>query len=165
MSGAAEYTSRVEMEHPSYPGPHAAPMSEETLERLGRIADVMIPPETGFPDAAHLVTRFVSERVDPLQRDTLERILGGIEQGSPDAITTSLQRLEAEDPVSFVELRNWVYYGYYTSGSVVDALREAGSDYHGAPQPFGYRIEREAPVPASPRGSYQRTEEVRRVLG
>jgi hypothetical protein len=153
------------MEHPSYPGHHAAPMSREMLQRLGQIADVMIPPETGFPNAAHLVTRFVSERVDPTERDTLERILGGVEQGSPAAITTALQRLETEDPVSFLELRNWVYYGYYTSGSVVDALREAGSDYHGAPQPFGYRIEREAPVPAHPRGSYQRTEEVRRVLG
>lgn len=165
MSGAAEYTSRVEMEHPSYPGHHAAPMSGEMLQRLGQIADVMIPSETGFPNAAHLVTRFVFERVDPTERDTLERILGGVEQGSPAAITTALQRLEIEDPVSFLELRNWVYYGYYTSGSVVDALREAGSDYHGAPQPFGYRIEREAPVPENPRGSYQRTEEVRRVLG
>ena len=33
-------------------------MSEEMLQRLGRIADVMIPPETGFPAAARLVTRF-----------------------------------------------------------------------------------------------------------
>jgi hypothetical protein len=164
MSGAAEYTSRVEMEHPSYPGQHAAPMSEEMLERLGRVADVMIPPEKGFPDAAPLVTRFVSERVDPTERDTLERILGSIERASPAAITTALQRLETEDPVSLVELRNWIYYGYYTSGSVVDALRAAGSDYHGAPQPFGYRIEREAPAPKNPHGSYQRTEEVRRVL-
>ncbi|HYX97816.1 MAG TPA: hypothetical protein VE823_22385 [Geodermatophilus sp.] len=165
MSGAAEHTSRVEMEHPSYPGHHDAPMSEELLERLGRIADVMIPPETGFPAAASLVTRFVSERVDATERDTLERILEGIEPRSAAAITTALQRLETDDPVGFLELRNWVYYGYYTSGSVVDALREAGSDYHGAPQPFGYRIEREAPVPVNPRGSYQRTEEVRRVLG
>ncbi len=164
MAGAAEYPSRVEMEHPSYPGYHAAPLSEEMLRRLGRIAEVMIPPEEGFPDAAPLVTRFVSERVDPTERDALERILGTIDQASPDAVTTALNRLQSEDPTRFVVLRNWVYYGYYTSGSVADALREAGSDYHGAPQPFGYRIEREAPVPQTPRGSYQRTEEIRRVL-
>ena len=165
MSGAAEYTSRVEMEHPSYPGYHDAPLSEETLRRLSRIADVMIPPEQGFPDAAPLVARFVSERAEPAERDTLERLLGTIDQASPDDIRTSLERLEAEDPLSFSGLRNWVYYGYYTSGSVADALREAGSDYHGAPQPFGYRIERDAPLPQARRGSYQRTEEVRRVLG
>jgi hypothetical protein len=164
MSGAAEYPSRVEMEHPSYPGYHAAPLSEEMLGRLSRIADVMIPPEQGFPDAAPLVARFVSERADPAERNTLERLLETIDQTSPDAVTTALRRLEAEDPVSFAGLRNWVYYGYYTSGSVADALREAGSDYHGAPQPFGYRIAQDAPLPQAPRGSYQRTEEVRRVL-
>jgi hypothetical protein len=164
VSGEAEYTSRVEMEHPSYPGYHAAPLSDDMVGRLARIADVMIPPQEGFPDAAPLVARFVSERVDPRERDVLERILGTIGEDSPDAVTAGLNRLETEDPLNFVVLRNWVYYGYYTSGSVADALREAGSDYHGAPQPFGYRIEREAPLPKTPRGSYQRTEEVRRVL-
>jgi hypothetical protein len=64
-----------------------------------------------------------------------------------------------------VTLRNWVYYGYYTSGSVSDALRLLGSDYHGAPQPFGYRMDRDAPLPRTPRGSYQQTDEVRNVYG
>jgi hypothetical protein len=165
VSGAAEYSSRVEMEHPSYPGYYAAELSEETRGRLGRVADVMIPPEAGFPDAAPLVVRFVSERIDPAERDTLERLLETLDGTSADAVTAWLSHLVTEAPEDFAGLRNWVYYGYYTSGSVADALREAGSDYHGAPQPFGYRIERDAPVPRTPRGTYQRTEEVRRVLG
>lgn len=156
--------SRLEMQHHSYPGYHAAALSPDALGRLSRVAEVMIPASAGFPDAGALVPRFVGERVDPAGRDMLEELLAGIDDTSAAGVTDWLQRLEGGDATSFATLRHWVYHGYYASGSVADALRQAGSDYHGAPQPFGYRIDREAPVPQTPRGSYQETEEVRSVL-
>jgi hypothetical protein len=155
--------SQIEIQHPSYPGFHAAPLSDSAVARLRRVARVMIPDSEGFPDAGPLVSRFVTERVDQADRDLLEGLLATMQDDSSSAVTLWLERLEAEDPANFTALRNWVYYGYYTSGSVTDALRLAGSDYHGAPQPFGYRMDRDAPLPRTPRGSYQKTAEVRNV--
>jgi len=157
--------SHIEIEHPSYPGFHSAPLSDSAVTRLRRVAQVMIPNSEGFPDAGPLVSRFVTERVDRAERDLLEGLLATMQDDSSHAVTTWLQRLEADDPTNFATLRNWVYYGYYTSGSVTDALRLAGSDYHGAPQPFGYRMDRDAPLPRTPRGSYQKTAEVHNVYG
>jgi hypothetical protein len=157
--------SHIEIEHPSYPGFHSAPLSDSAVTRLRRVAQAMIPNSEGFPDAGPLVSRFVTERVDRAERDLLEGLLATMQDDSSHALTTWLQRLEAKDPTNFATLRNWVYYGYYTSGSVTDALRLAGSDYHGAPQPFGYRMDRDAPLPRTPRGSYQKTAEVYNVYG
>jgi hypothetical protein len=157
--------SELEVEHPSYPGYYAASLSEEAIGKLARVAQVMIPESTGFPDAGPLVPRFVAERIDPVEAEDLEQLLSGIQDTSTEAITTWIRGLESANPTQFAGLRSWVYYGYYGSGSVTDALRQAGSDYHGAPQPFGYHLDREAPLPRTPRGSYQETEEVRRVNG
>jgi hypothetical protein len=139
-------------------------LSETGEARLGRVADVMIPQADGFPEASRIVPEFVSDRIDPQERDTLDQLLAAVEDDSDDGLTSWLRALEADDNVSFVLIRNWVYYGYYASQSVAEALRLSGSDYHGAPQPFGYRIDEEAPIPANPRGAYVTTEEVKNVL-
>lgn len=55
--------SRIEMEHPSYPGYHGTTLSDGALEKLARVAEVMIPTAAAFPRAAALVPRFVAERV------------------------------------------------------------------------------------------------------
>jgi len=155
----------LEIEHPSYPGYYTAVLSQDAVSKLARVAQVMIPESAGFPDAGSLVPRFVAERIDPVEAERLEDLLNGIQDSSTQAITTWITGLETGNPTQFAQLRSWVYYGYYGSGSVKDALRHTGSDYHGAPQPFGYHLDREAPRPRTPRGGYQKTEEVRRVIG
>jgi hypothetical protein len=152
------------MEHSSYPGFYDAPLSADGERRMARIADIMIPAADGFPPAGPLVTHFVSERIDPAERDLLEDKMQALEDLSDEAVTAWVSGLETGDPDTFVILRNWVYYGYYSSGAVASAIQLSGSPYHGAPQPFGYRIAEEAPVPTAPRGSCLRTEEIRRVV-
>lgn len=154
-----------EIEHSSYPGFYSAQLSDSAAAKLSRVAQVMIPDGQGFPDAGPLVSRFVTERLNQAESDVLEALLATNEDNSSTTVTEWLERLETDDPTRFAVLRNWVYYGYYTSGSVTDALRQAGSDYHGAPQPFGYRMDRDSPLPRTPRGHYQTTAEVRNVYG
>jgi hypothetical protein len=152
------------MEHSSHPGYYDAPLSPEAARKMERVADVMIPAADGFPAAGRIVTRFVSDRIDPVERDLLERAFEQLDATEDGDVASFISQLELAEPETFLVLRNWSYYGYYSSGAVVTALQLAGSRYHGAPQPFGYRIEQEAPVPSTPRGSYLSTEEVRRVI-
>jgi hypothetical protein len=154
-----------EIVHSSYPGFYSTHLSDSAAAKLSRIAQVMIPEGQGFPDAGPLVSRFVTERLSEAESEVLEALLASYEDDSSAAVAEWLERLETDDPTRFTVLRNWVYYGYYCSGSVTDALRQAGSDYHGAPQPFGYRMDRDSPLPRTPRGSYQTTAEVRNVYG
>ena len=152
------------MEHSSYPGFHDAPLSEDGARKLARVADVMVPPADGFPQAGPLVAHFVSERIDPVERDVLEHAMQRLDDLGDEAVASWVSGLESDEAETFVVLRNWVYYGYYSSSAVASALRLSGSRYHGAPQPFGYQIAEDAPVPATPRGSYLPTEEIRRVV-
>jgi hypothetical protein len=153
----------VEMEHTSYPGYYDSPLSPEGRERMAKVAEVLIPPAEGHPPSGEIVATFVCERANPTERDAIEALLGAFEDLSEAGLTRSLQQLEQADPTQFALLRNFAYAAYYSSRAVVAALQAGGSDYHGAPQPFGYRIDEEAPVPTTPRGSYVPTEEVRRV--
>lgn len=151
--------AELAMSHTSRPGHHGAPLSEETAARLAIVAEAMIPPAPGWPGAGALVPRFVSERTSAGERDSLEALLAPVGALAAAEIEGWLRELEASRPESFAELRGWVYFGYYASGSVTDVL-EAASGYHGAPQPLGYEIERAPRLPSAERGSYRRTEEV-----
>jgi hypothetical protein len=110
------------------------------------------------------VAHFVSDRIDPVERDVLQAALARLEDLSDEAITAWISGLETDENATFLILRNWVYFGYYSSSAVASAIQLSGSPYHGAPQPFGYRLDEDAPVPATPRGSYLPTEEIRRVI-
>lgn len=151
------------MEHRSHPGFYDAPLSPDGARRLARVADVMIPAVVGFPPAGETVVPFVSEWIDPAERDLLERAMERIDDGGDAEIASWVSGVEQCDPETFVLLRNWVYFGYYSLGIVAAALKLAGSRYHGAPQPFGYRLDQDAPVPSTSRGSYLTTDEIRRV--
>jgi hypothetical protein len=152
----------LEMEHPSRPGYHGAPLSAEGGAAMALVAETMIPSAEGWPASGELVSHFVSGRISAAEREGLEPLLAEL-AGEADP-EDWLRRVEEERPERFAELRAWVYYGYYGSGSVIDVL-DARYGYHGAPQPLGYRIDREPRLPAKPRGSYRRTEEVVRVVG
>jgi hypothetical protein len=154
--------AELEMHHPSRPGYHRAPLAADAEARMALVAETMIPPAEGWPAAGEQVSRFVSGRISAAEREGLEPVLAELAEES--VAEEWLRRLEVERPERFAELRAWVYYGYYGSGSVIDVL-DARYGYHGAPQPLGYRIEREPRLPAVPRGSYRRTEEVADVRG
>lgn len=151
------------MSHTSWPGHHGAPLSEATAARLALLAEAMIPPAEGWPRAGSLVSRFVSARTSAAERDSLEALLEPLGGLAPAEVEGWLEELESSRPESFAELRTWVYFGYYTSGSVIDVL-DASHGYHGPPQPLGYRIEKAPRLPVAERGSYRRTEEVVDVL-
>jgi hypothetical protein len=156
--------SSQQMEHSSHPGFYDAPLSLDAAAKMERIADVMVPAADGFPAAGPIVAAFVSDRIDPIERDLLQAAFAEIDATDDESLTAWISQLELDAPETFVMLRSWVYYGYYSSGAVATALQLSGSRYHGAPQPFGYRIDEDAPVPSTPRGSYLTTEEVRRVI-
>jgi hypothetical protein len=53
----------------------------------------------------------------------------------------TLRGVEAEQPVFFEQLRNLVYFGYYSRREVTAAINRqvpAGADYRPTPQPYGY---------------------------
>ena len=85
----------------------------------------------------------------------------------------TLKRIEKEDETFFEQLRNLVYYGYYSRPAVTLAIQKnipAARDYHGPPQPYGYikSIERwksdeETFDSRGSSGSYIATEDVRPI--
>lgn len=134
-------------------------LDETTAATLRDIGRIMIPAWEEFPDAGAITVDFVSRRAEPSDAEFLRNVTAGLRAPEP----SSLRAFEREHPADFAVLRWWVYSAYYSSPVVIGLMQLAGSRYHGAPQPLGYRIETDAPVPATPRGSYQRTEEVTRV--
>jgi hypothetical protein len=151
----------VALEHPSYPGYFGIALPAGTLARLEAVADAMIPGGDGYPSASEAeVGRFVSDHVAPGELEFLERLLGEVEPGAAHAW---LRRLEQERAEDFAALRGWVYKAYYCAPATLQALRRRGSDYHGAPQPWGYELAAYEQLPAVRRGSYAATAEVRRA--
>lgn len=80
-----------------------------------------------------------------------------------------LMQAEREAEEFFTQLRNLVYYGYYARPEVTKAINEnleAGRDYRGVPQPYGYLDvieEWDEAMFSRVTGDYKRTEDVKRV--
>jgi len=151
------------LEHPSYPGYYGISLSDAAAARLRLVAQTMIPDADGYPASAGIVVDFVSDHIAPDERDRLEALLARLDGSAGERLTAQLHELEDSDPETFGLLRSFVYHGYYTSKAFAASAMAHGSDYHGAPQPYGYRIDEAPPVPGDKRGSYIPTEEVRRV--
>jgi hypothetical protein len=134
-------------------------LDPETRRTLHDVARIMIPAWEDLPDAGAITVDFVSRRAEPADAEFLGAVTTALR--APSAAT--VRDFETRRPADFAVLRWWVYSAYYSSPVVIGLMQLAGSRYHGAPQPLGYRIDDEAPVPATPRGAYQRTEEVTRV--
>ncbi len=149
------------------PGFHGLSLSEDTAKALGVVADLMIPGGEGYPAASEAqVVGFVEAHLNPSEQDRLEKLLGDLNSGNREEVGNWLRELEASSSGgSFAFLRWYVYCAYYSSPSVLAALRDRGYDYHGSPQPYGYKIEADPPVPTEVRGSYIPTEEVKNVFG
>lgn len=148
------------------PGFHGVTIPEGTARALGAVADVMIPGNQDYPSASAAgVGEFIATHVSGADLEQLEALLATLDASDlgSEAVERWLAELEGED--AFVLLRWYVYAGYYASPLVTHAMNLRGIDYHGPPQPLGYRIEVEPPRPEHDRGSYTPTEEVRRVIG
>nr|MCW2727352.1 hypothetical protein [Aeromicrobium sp.] len=149
----------ITMRHPSRPGFYNCGLPAAVRSSLAEAGDVLIPRSDTMPPAGDIAALFVSERVSPAEAAELEGILGALTEVSVATLTD----LELNRPERFAVLRTWVYQAYYGSPVVTGLMQLQGSAYHGAPQPFGYELHEDAPVPTEPRGTFIPTEEVVRV--
>lgn len=150
--------------HPSHPGHFGLSLSAAAADALGAVADALIPAGDSYPSARDAgVVEFVADRMAPVEAQALESLLAGLPSGGD--VAGWLRELERERPEDLLLLTTWVYQAYWCSHAALAALRRRGSDYHGAPQPLGYRIPDYDAAPSTPRGGYIATEEVTRVVG
>lgn len=158
--------------------------SEQQIAILNAAADEIIPPGEGFPAPSEVdVVDFIGRYVTPsgeealhypfVQEDDFKAAIDRLGENfisadSADRVET-LKQIETEDETFFTQLRNLVYYGYYSKPAVTLAIQEnlpAGRDYHGPPQPYGYirTIERwDESMYSHGRGSYIKTDDVERI--
>ncbi len=151
---------------------------------LNAAADEIIPPGGSFPAPSEVnVVGFIGRYVTPRDEDPIHYPFAGEDEfkaavdGLGERFVSAdsaqrveiLKRIEKENETFFSQLRNLVYFGYYSRPEATRAINkdlEAGRDYHGPPQPYGYvhLIEGwgETPFPQG-RGGYVRTEEVQPV--
>lgn len=147
--------------HPSRPGFYGTTFSSDLREQVARVCDALIPGDAHYPPAtvAH-VPLFIEERSSATDRDRLEQVLGAMTLTSEQEATDAVARLEVADPASFAWVRELVYHGYYASRRVIATMTDRGYDYHGAPQPLGYKLAGTTAGPQARRGSYIETEKV-----
>ncbi len=158
--------------------------SKQQQAILNAAADEVIPPGGGFPapsavDVVEFITRYVAPngqtpRHFPCAEEGafkagVDRLGNAFVQAGSQRRIEILERASKEDATFFTQLRDLVYYGYYSRPAVTQAIRdnlEAGRDYHGPPQPLGYLsvTERwnESEIPKG-RGSYTKTKEIKRI--
>ena len=157
---------------------------ERQVAVLNAVADTMIPAGGGFPAPSEVeVVNFCARYVTPADHElkyfplaaeeTFKRRLADLGQefvdGSASARAERIRSLEEGDEGEqelFTQLRALVYYGYYSSPVVTEAIRRnlpAAHDYHGPPQPYGY-VGKVEPWPEGafddPEGSYIETEDI-----
>jgi hypothetical protein len=157
----------------------------EQVAILNAAADELIPPGDGFPAPSEVaIVDFIARYVTPrnhkashfpnAREDEFKASVNGLlgaaftAADGPGRVET-LRRIESAEPVFFEQLRNLVYYGYYSRREVTAAINRtlpAGRDYRGAPQPQGYWdvIEPwDESLLDDVVGDYIRTEDARRV--
>ena len=157
---------------------------ETTAATLAAFADTLIPGGQGFPppSAIRIVEDFMTRYVAPdgtaplyLPAVTMSDVSALVEAvGSGFAAAAASERaaavasLEQAQPELFERLRALVYAGYYSRPETRTAIAntvEAGRDWRGAPQPYGYLdvIEPWDESLLSSRGSYIKTEDMRPI--
>ncbi|QGG40334.1 hypothetical protein [Aeromicrobium yanjiei] len=144
------------------PGYWGVTLPPATHGALDAIAAVMIPGRDPYPPGDSVgVAGFIASRCDPEEAAVLTQLADDFTSGGGD--TGALEAVEASRPDEFVLLRFYVYSGYYCAPDVLLVVANH-SDYHPSPQPLGYAIDAEVPIPTIRRGTFVPTEEVRHVL-
>ncbi len=158
--------------------------SEKQAAILNAAADQIIPGGEGFPRPSEVgIVRFIARYIAPSGEEPrwfpfagedafkaqLDKLGDHFLQADAAEQVEILKRVEQESASFFSQLRDFVYYGYYSRPDVTKAINEnleAGRDYRSSPQPYGY-LEVIEPWDESMfsrvKGSYIRTEEVKRV--
>jgi hypothetical protein len=184
---AAPTATMLSSDRPVLGGDDSARVSftDQQIEILKAASDEIIPPGHGFPAPSTVgvvedfIPRYITPRgevpahfpfVAEAEFKASVDALGQRFLDSPSARRVEMLRAtEHDDPTFFVELKTLVYYGYYSRPVVTDAIRhnlEAGRDYRGAPQPYGYaRCIEDWDLTKLPRGRgrYVPTADVKRV--
>lgn len=149
------------------------------VDQLKSLVDVLLPGDGHFPAASVVGAHGVlAERLrERLGIDGVDQVLAALDEAAvsmslaalgPDERFVAVQRFQEREPVLFALLLNALYYSYYQSPLVIEAIRGLGIVYNDAPQPLGYSMAPFDPapgvgVPTQPRGFYVKTEDARRV--
>ena len=184
---AAPATARPAVSKPPLGGSTSGTVrfTDRQVAILKAASDEIIPPGDGFPppSAVRVVEDFIPRYIAPrgeeprhfpfVAEERFKAAVDALGQKFLDAGSAKrvemLRAVERDKSTFFVQLRDLVYYGYYSRPVVTEAIRanlEAGRDYHGAPQPYGYvESMEEWDVSKLPRGRgrYIPTAEVKRV--
>jgi gluconate 2-dehydrogenase subunit 3-like protein len=174
-------------EHKAALGGNRKPIefTSQQVATLEAAADELIPGGDGFPAPSEVnIVNYIARYVTPRGKDNTQfpnaheddfkaKVDGLLGQAFVDADASSrvatLKRIEVEQAEFFEQLRNLVYYGYYSRREVVRAINRnlpAGRDYHASPQPYGYWevIEPwDESLLTDVVGDYIRTEDAKRV--
>ena len=154
----------VSFPHRSRPGIQQTVFPEELRDYLSLIATAIVPGDDVYPSGAQAqVATFIEQRSSAVELTMLESLQARYPAESPQIATEQVAMLERDEPTVFAWLREIVYHGYYASRRTLAAMVDRGYEYHGAPQPLGYRIDEVMLTPGSQRGSYISTEGVVRV--
>lgn len=159
--------------------------SDKQIAILNAAADQIIPPGGGFPAPSSVgVVEFMGRYITPSGQEpqyfpfaaedafkaAVDKLGDEFLSANPAEQVEILKRTEQESPAFFEQLRNLVYYGYYSRPQVIQAINqnlEAARDYRGPPQPYGYlhAVEKwdESTFPRG-RGKYIRTADVKPVI-
>jgi hypothetical protein len=162
-------------------------LTDHERATLAAALDALLPPTGNFPEpsATGLIDDFILRRVPatgtisdslPYPRvdsDGLRAILATLATlaNDPGEMTVALAAFEQEQPAEFTALWRLAVYGYYSRPETIAAIqRDLAPAYHGAPLPLGYAhaidpwdASDPLQMPATPRGRYIPTEDVRRV--
>jgi hypothetical protein len=169
-------------------GGYATPITFSDHERqmLNAICDEIIPPGDGYPAPGAVgvideffvhyiapkgstVTRFPHATEDTFKSD-LARLGHEFLAKNHAGRVAALERLETEQPEFFGQLRALTYGAYYSRPETIAALRrhhDAGRDYRGAPQPYGYEqstMDWGDMIPPKKQASYTRTDAVKKLV-
>ena len=163
----------------------AIAFSDHEREVLHAICDEIIPAGRGFPAPSEVgvVDEFFTRYIAP-SGSTIAQFPNATEDLFKTALATfgqefatkdragrvaDLARLEAEQPEFFGQLRALTYAGYYSRVAVILALQrnhDAGRDYRGPPQPYGYEettLDWDDMLPPKSQAGYTATTAIKRI--
>lgn len=157
-------------------------LTEQQTAVLNAVADQLVPGGDGFPAPSQTgVVSFIAQYVAPEGRDPrwfpfigakdfrrrIDDLGEKFVHSTPEQQVEILERLEQDSPEFFAPLRDLVFYAYYSQPEVVRSINrvlEAGKDYRGRPQPYGYSDvidDWDESLFDHVSGSYTRTEDVK----
>nr|MCW2727370.1 hypothetical protein [Aeromicrobium sp.] len=143
---------------------HGTAFPEELLTYLSIVSTAFVPGGASYPPGGEAqVDTFIEQRATAEDLAAFLDLMTRYPATTVEEATSRISEMESGEPLAFAWLREFIYHGYYASHRTLAAMADRGYEYHGAPQPLGYRIREQMRTPTAVRGSYISTEEVRRA--